>query len=106
MLEHEFGQVLQAEFNHFLIFKVDQFRYETFAEVLVRENRMSDDLTQDLWRLQNVLLQLHQVLAQMVQALVAVLWVLMDELNNNLAHVIRKDEILKEIRYLVHVVVR
>lgn len=36
MFENELGQVLETELYHFLVLEVDQFRYESFAEVFVR----------------------------------------------------------------------
>jgi len=81
VFEHELCQVLQAELVHLRVLEVDQLWNSSLAEVLVRQDRMSNDLSQDTWSLLDVLHELGELFSEQRNVLEPMLGILMKQLN-------------------------
>lgn len=105
VLEDELGEVLQAELCHFGVLEIDQLGDLSLAKVLIRKNWMSNDLSENQRSQENVLSELDEIFTEVDQILIAMEGVLMQQLHNNLAHIIRDDELLEEVWDFVDIVV-
>jgi CO dehydrogenase/acetyl-CoA synthase delta subunit len=66
---------------------------------------VADNLSHQERCLQYVLSELNERNAQVLEALDAVLWILIEQEHEDLAHVVRQDEVLEEEWRVVHVVI-
>ena len=106
VLEDEFRQVFQAEFIHLRILEVNHiWNHAIFGRtpIFLWQNWVPDNLPQDDRRLKDVLLQLEQLLFDVIYIFKSVLRILLEHFYNDLAHIIRYNEILKEIRDLINI---
>lgn len=65
-------------------------------EILVRKDGMAEQLPKSQRSLQNVFPQLNEFAPNFSQVLEPVFWVLLEQLDNNVDHVVREDVVFKE----------
>lgn len=106
VLEDELGEVLQAELIHLRVLEVDLLGDLALAEVFVRQDWVPDDLPEHDGSLDDVLLELCELFLDLEEVLVAMLGILVEQLDYDLAHVVREDLVLEEVRDLVDIRVR
>lgn len=78
-------------------------RDSVLSEIFIRQNRVTNYLPQDHRRLLNLSLQKGQLLPHFSEILVPVVRVLMQQLHNNLAHVITQNVVFEKVWNLVDV---
>ena len=103
-LADELGEILQTELVHILVPEIHDSVRVGRLKHLTRQDRMPQELSQDLWRRENVLAKLQQGLLDRVEVFKAVLGVLMEQVDQDLAHLVGQDSVLDKVRLLVDVV--
>ena len=98
MLKNELCQVFKTENVHFGVLEVDMLRDMSLPEMLFAcKNGVPDDLPERSGSFQNILLKIFQLFPDFIQVLVPMERVLVKKFDDDLAHIIRQNEVFKKV---------